>query len=37
MPANGYPCRASAIIQQRERIKRQTIEHPRLQHRKLAA
>ena len=29
--------RAPAIIKQRERIKRQTIEHRRLQHRKLAA
>ncbi len=29
--------RASAIIKQRERIKRHTIEHPRSQHRKLTA
>ena len=36
-PADAYFGRASAIIQQRERIKRQTIEHRRLQHRKLAA
>ncbi|WP_082703542.1 hypothetical protein [Novosphingobium sp. Fuku2-ISO-50] len=33
----AYFGRAPAIIQQRERIKRQTIEHRRLQHRKLAA
>lgn len=33
---NAYFGRAPAIIQQRERIKRQTIEHRRLQHRKLA-
>ena len=32
-----YFGRAPAIIQQRERIKRQAIEHRRLQHRKLAA
>ena len=36
-PADAYFGRASAIIKQRERIKRQTIEHRRLQHRKLAA
>ena len=36
-PAVAYFGRASAIIKQRERIKRQTIEHRRLQHRKLAA
>jgi len=36
-PADGYFGRAPAIIKQRERIKRQTIEHRRLQHRKLAA
>ena len=36
-PADAYFGRAQAIIQQRERIKRQTIEHRRLQHRKLAA
>ena len=36
-PADAYFGRAEAIIQQRERIKRQTIKHRRLQHRKLAA
>jgi putative transposase len=36
-PSDAYFGRASAIVQQRERIKRQTIEHRRLQHRKLAA
>ena len=36
-PADAYFGRAKAIIQQRERIKRQTIEYRRLQHRKLAA
>ena len=36
-PADAYFGRAPTIIQQRERIKRQTIEHWRLQHRKLAA
>ena len=36
-PADAYFGRASDIIKQRERIKRQTIEHLRLQHRKLAA
>ena len=36
-PADAYCGRAPAIIKQRERIKRQTIEHRRLQHRKLAA
>jgi transposase InsO family protein len=36
-PSDAYFGRASAIIKQRERIKRQTIEHRRLQHRKLAA
>ncbi|NLE27146.1 MAG: IS3 family transposase [Clostridiaceae bacterium] len=36
-PADAYFGRASAIIEQRERIKRQTIELRRLQHRKLAA
>ena len=36
-PADAYFGRASAIIKQRERIKRKTIEHRRLQHRKLAA
>ena len=36
-PADAYFGRAEAIIQKRERIKRQTIEHRRLQHRKRAA
>lgn len=36
-PADAYFGRVQAIIQQRERIKRQTIEYRRLQHRKLAA
>jgi len=36
-PADAYFGRAPAIIKQRERIKRQTIEHRRLPHRKLAA
>jgi putative transposase len=36
-PADAYFGRAHAIIKQRERIKRQTIEYRRLQHRKLAA
>jgi putative transposase len=36
-PADAYFGRAPAIIKQRERIKRQTIEHRRLQHRELAA
>jgi transposase InsO family protein len=36
-PADAYFGRADAIIRQRERIKRQTIEHRRLQHRKIAA
>jgi putative transposase len=36
-PADAYFGRAAAIIEQRERIKRKTIEHRRLQHRKLAA
>ena len=36
-PADAYFGRAATIIKQRERIKRQTIEHRRLQHRKLAA
>ena len=36
-PADAYFGRAEAIIKQRERIKRQTIEHRRLQHRKIAA
>jgi putative transposase len=36
-PADAYFGRSQAIIKQRERIKRQTIEYRRLQHRKLAA
>ena len=36
-PADAYLGRAPAIIKQRERIKRQTIEHRRLLHRKIAA
>ena len=36
-PADAYFGRAQAIIKQRERIKRQTIEYRRLQHRKIAA
>ena len=36
-PADAYFGRAPAIIERRERIKRQTIEYRRLQHRKLAA
>ena len=36
-PADAYFGRAPTILKQRERIKRQTIEHRRLQHRKLAA
>ena len=36
-PADAYCGRAPAIIKQRERIKRKTIEYRRLQHRKLAA
>jgi hypothetical protein len=36
-PADAYFGRAATIIKQRERIKRQTIEHRRLLHRKLAA
>jgi transposase InsO family protein len=36
-PADACFSRAPAIIKQRERIKRKTIEHRRLQHRKLAA
>jgi len=36
-PADAYFGRAPAIIKQRERIKRKTIEHRRLQHHKLAA
>ena len=36
-PADAYFGRAESIIKQRERIKRKTIEHRRLHHRKLAA
>ena len=36
-PADAYFGRANAIIKQRERIKRKTIEHRRLQHRRIAA
>jgi transposase InsO family protein len=36
-PADAYFGRADAIIKQRERIKRQTIQHRRLQHHNLAA
>ena len=36
-PADAYFGRAQTIIKQREKIKRQTIEQRRLQHRKLAA
>ncbi|WP_247740551.1 MULTISPECIES: integrase core domain-containing protein, partial [unclassified Paracoccus (in: a-proteobacteria)] len=36
-PADAYFGRAPAILQQRERIKRKTLEYRRLQHRKLAA
>ena len=36
-PPDAYFGRAQTILKQRERIKRQTIEHRRLQHRKLAA
>ncbi len=36
-PADAYFGRAEAIIKQRERIKRQTIEQRRLHHRKIAA
>ena len=36
-PADAYFGRAEAIIKQRERIKRKTIQQRRLQHRKLAA
>jgi putative transposase len=36
-PADAYFGRAEAIIKQRERIKRQTNQHRRLQHRKIAA
>jgi len=36
-PADAYLGRAETIIKQRERMKRQTLEHQRLQHRKIAA
>ena len=36
-PADAYFGRAEAILKQRERIKRQTFQHWRLQHRKIAA
>ena len=36
-PADADFGRAPAIIKQRERIKRKTIEHRRLQHRKISA
>ena len=36
-PADAYFGRAPQILAERERIKRQTIEHRRLQHRKIAA
>ena len=36
-PADAYFGRAAQILAERERIKRQTIEHRRLQHRKIAA
>ena len=36
-PADAYFGRAPAIIKQRERIKRKTLEYRRLQHRRLAA
>ncbi len=36
-PNYAYFGRAAAIIKQRGRIKRQTIQHRRLQHRKIAA
>ena len=36
-PADAYFGKAAAIIERRERIKRQTIDYRRLQHRKLAA
>jgi Integrase core domain len=36
-PADAYFGRAAPIIKQRERIKRQTIQHRRLQQRKIAA
>jgi len=36
-PADAYFGRAETIIKRRERIKRKTFEHRRLQYRKLAA
>ncbi len=36
-PADAYFGRAADILRQRASIKRQTIEHRRLQHRKIAA
>jgi putative transposase len=36
-PADAYFGRAATILKQREKIKQKTIEHRRLQHRKLAA
>ena len=36
-PADAYFGRAEAIINRRERIKRKTLEHRRLQHRNIAA
>ncbi|MEI8257649.1 MAG: pyruvate, phosphate dikinase, partial [Deltaproteobacteria bacterium] len=36
-PADAYFGRAADILRQRAHIKRQTIEHRRLQHRKIAA
>jgi putative transposase len=36
-PADAYFDRAQAILNKRERIKRKTIEHRRLQRRKIAA
>jgi len=36
-PADAYFGRAQAIIQQRDRIKRQTAKQSRLHHRKIAA
>jgi hypothetical protein len=36
-PADAYFGRAAQILAERERFKRQTIEHRRLQHRKIAA
>ena len=36
-PADAYFGRATPVLAERERIKRQTIEHRRLQNRKIAA